>query len=304
MTVPEHASLPAEVEVTTTPTGCAGPRVRVEDFDGPIDLLLELIRARKMEITAVSVAAIVDDYLTTVNSVTQLDLDAASRFLLVAATLLHLKTQWLLPLGEMPEIDEDLLADAERDTLLWRLIGARTFAEVAEVLCESLEDGTRYVPRAVQPEEAVSNVVPDLLRQVTITDLARLAAAALNREDETVPVMAHVEPIKVSLRATIVELAAILPRVRTASYRALCRHKTMLEAVVHFLAVLELLMAGVVRVEQDSPTDDIVLTWIGEDGWAPSSDVAGRLGEIPAGAGPSPTGPDSAATVSVGRGVL
>lgn len=303
MIVPEHPSRHERRGGASIEGDRPGVCVRVEDFEGPIELLLELIRARKMEITAVSVAAIVDDYLAALNGTSTLDLEAASKFLLVAATLLHIKTQWLLPMADMPEIDEDLLADAERDTLLWRLVGARTFAEVAEVLWESLEDGTRYVPRAVQPEEAVRNVVPDLLRQVTITDLARLAAAALNREDEPVPVMAHVEPIKVSLRATIVELARMLPPTRTASYRDLCRHKTMLEAVVHFLAVLELLMAGVVRVEQASPMHDIVLTWTGEDGWMPSSDLDGRLGELHAG-NAATVGDAGDSAVPAGRGVL
>jgi chromatin segregation and condensation protein Rec8/ScpA/Scc1 (kleisin family) len=106
-----------------------------------------------------------------------------------------------------------------------------------------------------------------------VEDLARLAAAALGRRDEPVPPMAHVEPTRVSLRATFLQLARLLPVAGSASYRALCSGKSMLEAVVHFLAILELLKAGVVRVEQAHPRDDIRMTWIGDDGWSPTLDA-------------------------------
>lgn len=259
--------------VQDLPSGRPAHCVQVADFEGPIELLLDLIRARRMEITAISVAAIVDDYLAVVEDTASLDLETASKFLLVAATLLHIKTQRLLPMADEPDFDEELLADAERDMLLARLMHARTFSDVAAVLRDSMENGTRFVPRSAQAEETVRRVAPDLLRQTTVADLARLAAAALGRHEEPVPPMAHVEPIKVSLRATFLQLARMLPITGTASYRSLCAGKGMLEAVVHFLAILELLKAGVVRVEQPTPRDDITMFWIGDEGWVPTLDV-------------------------------
>lgn len=260
-------------DVRNHPAGRPAHNVHVAEFEGPIELLLDLIRAHRMEITAISVAEIVDEYLVAVEGTTDLDLETASKFLLVAATLLHIKTQRLLPMAAEPDFDEELLADVERDMLLARLMNARTFADVAAVLRDSLEDGTRFVPRAVQAEEAVRRVAPDLLRQTTVGDLARLAAAALGRHDEPVPPMAHVEPIRVSLRATFLQLARMLPLTGTASYRSLCAGKSMVEAVVHFLAILELLKAGVIRVEQPTPRDDITMVWIGDEGWVPTVDV-------------------------------
>jgi segregation and condensation protein A len=256
--------------------------VHLDAFDGPIELLLELIRARKMEITEVSVAMIVDDYLAAVHESGVLDLESASKFLLVAATLLHIKTQRLLPIADEAEFDEELLADAERDVLLARLMAARTFADVAAVLHDSLEEGALFVPRVVQSEQPMRNVTPDILRQVTVEDLARMAAAALNRQDEPVPVMAHVEPLKVSLRATIEGLSRTLPEMGVMGYRAMCRGKSMLEAVVHFLAVLELIQAGVVRIRQASPRDDIEVTWVGDPGWRPRIDIDIHFDEPPA----------------------
>lgn len=240
--------------------------VDVAAYSGPIEALLELISRRKLEIDEISVAQVVDDFLALVDALPDMPLEAASKFLLVAATLIHIKTNRLLPTEVDLDLDEDLLADAERDVLLARILAARTFKDVAVVLQDHLDLGSRFVPRAAQAEASHRNVAPDLLRQVSADDLARVAARVLaGRPPETID-LSHVTAVKVTVNDAVDQICAHLEVHGRASYRELCRERTLLEAVVRFLAVLELLKAGFVSVEQERCFDDIELTWTAPPG--------------------------------------
>lgn len=235
-------------------------------FDGPIELLLELISRRKLAVDAISVASVVDDFLAAVEDAGDMSLEVASKFLLVAATLIQIKTNRLLPVPEVLDGDEDLLADSERDLLLARLLAARTFTDVADVLREHLDSGAKFVPRAAQAEEQLRFVAPDLLRQVTVDDLARIALRALTAEDPGPELtLEHVAPVRASVRGALEELVRSLPGAGQTTYRALCAGRPLIEAVVRFLALLELLKAGCVALAQEHPFDDIDVVWIAID---------------------------------------
>jgi len=253
--------------------------VDVHAYQGPIEVLLELISRRKLEIDEISVAQVVDDFLAVVSDLGELPLEAASKFLLVAATLIAIKTNRLLPAEDEIELDEDLLADTERDRLLVRLLAARTFKDVAAVLADHLDVGSRFVPRAVQPEEHLCRVAPDVLSQVSLDDLASIAAKVLSGEPPPEIDLAHVQPVRATVREAVDEICTVLVTYGQAGFRSLCRDGTLIEAVVRFLAMLELLKAGFIAAEQPSSFDDIELRWIApeghryvhrEDEWEPS----------------------------------
>lgn len=240
--------------------------VDVSAYSGPIELLLELISRRKLEIDEISVAAVVDDFVRLVECMPDMALEPASKFLLVAATLIHIKTNRLLPTEVDLEIDEDLTADTERDMLLARILAARTFKDVSAVLQDHLDLGSRFVPRAAQPEVSHRHVAPDLLRQVSPDDLARVAARVLaGRPPERID-LSHVTAVNLTVGQAVGQLCDLLVTARQASFRDLCRDGTLMEAVVRFLAVLELLKSGFVSAIQDCCFDDIELTWIAPAG--------------------------------------
>jgi segregation and condensation protein A len=241
---------------TTFTVNCAA-------FEGPVELLLELISRRKLAVDAISVASVVDDFLAAVDDAGDMPLEVASKFLLVAATLIQIKTNRLLPDPAELDVDDDLLADSERDLLLARLLAARTFTDVADVLRAHLETGARFVPRAAQAEEHLRSVAPDLLRQITVEDLARIALRALTAEEpEPELTLEHVAPVRASVRGALEDLARSLPGAGPTTYRALCAGRPLIEAVVRFLALLELLKAGCVALAQEHPFDDIDVVWV------------------------------------------
>jgi len=243
--------------------------VRLDCFEGPIDLLLELISRRKLEINAVSVARVVDDFVLLVEQNrenTPLSLEEMTKFLLVAATLLRMKTARLLPTEPSIEVDEELLVDAERDILLARLLAARTFAEVSEVLREQLEEGIRYVPRAVQSESHFRWMAPDLLAQITPDDLAGVAFKILLGRPGPELILDHVLPVKASVKMAFTALCEVLLREGVTSFSKVCVGCSSAEIVVRFLALLELVKMGMVAAVQDAPLADITLRWIGPEG--------------------------------------
>lgn len=256
---------------TTSPVADAAGRddplfVDLSAYAGPIEVLLELISRRKLEIDEISVAAVVDDFVALVESMPDMALEPASKFLVVAATLIHIKSNRLLPVEVDIELDEDLAADAERDVLLARIVAARTFKDVSAVLADHLDVGSRFVPRAAQAEASHRNVAPELLRQVSAEDLARVAARVLaGRPPETID-LSHVTAVNVTVGDAVDEICDLLVAEQRASFRELCRGRRLLEAVVRFLAVLELLKAGFLTATQQGCFDDIELTWIAPPG--------------------------------------
>ena len=143
-----------------------GYAVQTSVFEGPFDLLLHLILKQEVDLWEISLSVIVDAYLTELERMERLDLDVATEFLLIAATLVELKARRLLPSGEDVELDEELLRFEERDLLLARLLECKTFKDASKVLERRLRQAARSMPRTAGPEEPFRSLAPDPLASV------------------------------------------------------------------------------------------------------------------------------------------
>ncbi len=224
-------------------------------FAGPFDLLLHLILKQEVDLWEVSLATIVDGYLTELERITReaesLDLEVATEFLLIAATLVELKTRRLLPGPADLELDEELLRFEERDLLLARLLECKTFKDASEALLALMRVADRSLPRTVGPEEPFRSLVPDPLSQVRperLRDAARKALEARPLEEVETD---HIAPIRASVADAISVVLDRLTERDTVTFRELAAGApTRLEAIVRFLAVLELYKQGIVDLEQ------------------------------------------------------
>jgi segregation and condensation protein A len=245
--------------------------VATEVFEGPFDLLLQLILSEKVDIHEVSLVRVVDAYLAEIDrmraSAVRLDLDIATEFLLIAATLIELKTRRLLPIPESSDLDEDLALWEERDLLLAKLLECKTFQDVGRVLAEKADLASRSWPRVVGPHEPFASMQPDLLEGTKPEQLAAAMAKVLVPKPVPVVSLAHVTPVKLTVAEAVAELLDELPRVGRLSFRQLTGGLVdRVEVIVRFLAVLELFKQGVIEVEQFTTFGEIELIWVGDDG--------------------------------------
>ncbi len=225
--------------------------VQTSVFEGPFDLLLHLILKQEVDLWEISLSVIVDAYLSELERMEHLDLDVATEFLLIAATLVELKARRLLPSGEEIELDEELLRFEERDLLLARLLECKTFKDASKVLERRLRQAARSMPRTAGPEEPFRSLAPDPLASVTLDAFAAAAIRALTPPEEPVVTTDHVAPVRASVRDAVEAILARLPEARPVSFRDLVVGITeRVEIVVRFLGVLELYKQGVVDLEQ------------------------------------------------------
>ena len=239
--------------------------VRTAVFEGPFDLLLHLIVREQVDVYQVSLSRIVDEYLAELERMAVLDLDVATEFLLIAATLVELKTRRLLPGVEDPESEEELALLEERDLLLARLLECKTFRDAGATLARLAEVAGRSRPRVAGLEERFLDLVPDFLAGVTGADLH----AAYLRATRPKPVprvdLDHVAPVRASVADAVAELSALLPLSGPVSFRRLTAGaEGRLEVIVRFLAVLELYKQGWIDVDQASTFGELVVVWTGE----------------------------------------
>jgi segregation and condensation protein A len=247
-------------------------------FEGPFDLLLHLIARQEVDLYEVSLTGIVDAYLAELDRMGPLDLEVATEFLVIAATLVELKTRRLLPEPVGDGLDADDLALFEqRDLLLAQLLECKTFAQAGESLGRMLDAGARSSPRTAGPEAWFLAQAPDLLAGVTPDDLARaLVRAATPRPPPKVDLF-HVAPNPVSVGDALAELLATIPAAGTISFREITAGMGGgIELVVRFLAVLELYKQGLVELDQASTFGELRITWAGDDD--ANHDRAGAVG--------------------------
>jgi segregation and condensation protein A len=238
--------------------------VQTPVFDGPFDLLLHLILAEQVDLYEVSLATIVDGYLAELERMEQVDLDMASEFLLIAATLVELKSRRLLPQSDDLDLDEELALWEERDLLLHRLVECKTFKEAAIALSVLAGEASRRVGRAVGVDERYVGLMPDLLEGVSGDDLRRAYLRAMAPKPVPGIDLDHVAPIRASVTDAIAELVDELPRVGRITFRDLTGDLVeRLEVVVRFLAVLELFKLGMVDLDQPRTFGDIQVVWLG-----------------------------------------
>src|SRR4051812_6046216 len=206
----------------------------------------------------------------------RLDLDVATEFLLIAATLIELKTKRLLPGLDDTDLDEELQLYAERDTLLARLLECKTFKDAAAELERMARIAGRSHPRVAGLEERFIDLAPDILAGVTATDLANALVKALTPKPVLRVDLDHVAPIRASVRDALDELVVELPSVQTTTFRQLTgHHRERLEIIVRFLAVLELFKRGLVDIDQTGNFGELRISWVGpEAGSADTEDLS------------------------------
>ena len=222
-------------------------------YEGPLDLLLQLIERAELDITKVSLAQVTDQYLEYIRQLTDLAADEVSAFLVIAAKLLQIKSEALLPRPPMREPGEEDPGEA----LARQLIAYKRYREIASILNQREESGFRTYLR-IAPPPKVESIVD--LSGLTIADLAAAAQEIFSNLYLTSSLRSVVPPSRVTIREKISLITGILRKKKSVSFRSLLNHKnTRLEIVVTFLAMLELIKRHLVRVSQDGLFGDISL---------------------------------------------
>ncbi|MGY1917185.1 segregation and condensation protein A [Blastococcus sp. SYSU DS0973] len=239
--------------------------VRLTNFEGPFDLLLQLIGKHKLDVTEIALSTVTDEFIAHLRALGDvLDLDQASEFLVVASTLLDLKAARLLPAAEVDDEDDLELLEA-RDLLFARLLQYKAYKQAAAFLRAREAEAARRFPRQAGLEPRFAELVPEVLLDLTPAQFAALAARALApKVPETVSVShLHAPPVSVSEQLLLVRNQLL--RSGTASFRSLtadCGHT--LEVVVRFLALLELYRQQRVVFEQLTPLGELHVRWTGD----------------------------------------
>jgi len=236
-------------------------------FEGPFDLLLHLITKEQVDLYDISITRIVDAYLAELERMEHLDLEVATEFLLIAATLIELKSRRLLPGRDDIDLDEELALWEERDLLLARLLECKTFKDAADALNRLASAAERSVPRRSGLEDQFLTLAPDLMAGVTGEKLREAFLKAMAPRPVTRVLLDHVAPIRASVQDAVEELVDELPRVGVITFRHLTQDLVeRLEVIVRFLAVLELYKSGLVELDQSGNFADLTVTWLGEQG--------------------------------------
>ena len=245
----------------------AGFSVHLENFDGPFDLLLQLISRHRMDITDVAIATVTDEFISYIRELEKTEagwkLDHASEFVVVAATLLDLKAARLLPSGQIDD-EEDLALLEARDLLFARLLQYRAFKEIASILSERILEQEKTFARSVSLDPAFAALLPEVLIGVTPERFAAIANRVLTPKTAPTLSVEHLHLPLVSVAAEALGVVSALRRHKTMSFRALVSDAAnTLVVVARFLALLELFKEGSVRFEQVVALGELQITWVG-----------------------------------------
>jgi segregation and condensation protein A len=233
--------------------------VKTPVFEGPLDLLLQLITSHQVAITELNLGGLVAEYLRHLETMRQFDIEVTSEFLLIAATLIQLKARHLLPDDTAVDLDEELALMEERDKLLSRLLACLTFKDVAAVLAHRLEGTARFVGRFAGLDPGLVPPPPDIPLPVDAAGLAAVAQSVFARI-EAEPEIDHLDLELPSVDLAIADLRQRMQESVVADFETLVEHAGRpIEVVAYFLALLELARWGVVRVSQDHAAAPIVV---------------------------------------------
>nr|WP_244893290.1 ScpA family protein [Agreia bicolorata] len=240
--------------------------LRLDNFEGPFDLLLSLISKHELDITDIALSKVTDEFIGFLRGLDSAEeLDRASEFLVVAATLLDLKIVGLLPQGELVDAEDVALLEA-RDLLFARLLQYRAFKQVAQWFGESFDaESTRHV-RQVRLEEKYRQQTPELVWTLTPDDFAALAALALAPREIPTVGLEHLHAPLVSIREQAAHVVTLLrSSAGPVSFRQLIAGIAEKGIVVaRFLAVLELYRHASISFEQIEPLGELTLSWTAE----------------------------------------
>ena len=260
--------------------------VKLTNFEGPFDLLLQLIGKHKLDITEIALSTVTDEFIAHLRALgDQLDLDQASEFLVVASTLLDLKAARLLPAADV-EDEDDLEVLEARDLLFARLLQYKAYKQAARFLREREAQAASRFPRSAALEPRFADLVPEVVLDLSPEQFARLAARVLAPRAPEVVSVSHLHAASVSVSEQLLAVRNHLLRSGTATFRALtadCGHT--MEVVARFLALLELYRQQRVVFEQLTPLGELHVRWTG--GSAPDGgygdDVDGAVGDAAGG---------------------
>jgi segregation and condensation protein A len=256
-------------EPAATPVKETGFSVHLDNFDGPFDLLLQLISKHKLDITEVSLSLVTDEFISFIRALEASGegwrLDQATEFLVIAATLLDLKAARLLPSGEI-EDEEDLALLEARDILFARLLQYRAFKEIAANFQEAIAAADKSFPRVVALDAALSNLLPEVLIGVGPERFAAIADRVLTPKVAPVVAVEHLHSALVSVSEESKLVVEALRKGRTLSFRSLIQEAdSTLVVVARFLALLDLYRQGALRFEQVVALGELQISWVGSD---------------------------------------
>ena len=240
--------------------------VALGNFEGPFDLLLTLIGKHELDITEIALSRVTDEFISYLRGLDSAEeLDQATEFLVVAATLLDLKVAGLLPLGELVDAEDVALLEA-RDLLFARLLQYRAFKEASAWFAGQLETESARHVRSVRLEEKYRQQTPELIWTLTPADFAALATLALTPKELPSIGLDHLHAPLVSIREQAAHVVAILRAAETVNFRDLIVGADAKGVVIaRFLAVLELYRRGALSFEQIEPLGELSLRWCAEN---------------------------------------
>lgn len=238
--------------------------VRLDNFEGPFDLLLQLISKHKLDVTEVALSKVTDEFIARIRAMgADWDLDEASEFLIVAATLLDLKAARLLPAAQVEDEDDLALLEA-RDLLFARLLQYKAFKQAAAHLSGLAAGAARRWPRSVGLEPRYAQILPEIVLGIGLDRFARLAVRAMTPKSPPTVYTDHVHMVRVSVREHAAILVERLQQVGTATFRTLCADcASTLETVARFLALLEMYREDLIGFEQVQALGELTVRWTG-----------------------------------------
>ncbi|MGW7043013.1 segregation and condensation protein A [Streptomyces avermitilis] len=246
-------------------------KVRLANFEGPFDLLLQLISKHKLDVTEVALSKVTDEFMAHIRAMgPDWDLDQTTEFLVVAATLLDLKAARLLPTAEV-EDEADLALLEARDLLFARLLQYRAYKQIADIFNRRVEEEARRYPRTVGLEPHHAELLPEVVISIGAEGFAKLAVKAMQPKPRPQVYVDHIHAPLVSVQEQAGIVVARLRELGEASFRALVEDTDdTLTVVARFLALLELYREKAVALDQETALGDLMVRWTGgEDGEQP-----------------------------------
>lgn len=231
-------------------------------FEGPFDVLLQLVLDHKVDVCDVPIAPVVDAFLAHISASPEMDLAEASEFLVIASVLVELKSRRLLPGPDEVDADEELVGLEQRDLLLARLVELQAYSAVALDFGVLIEHAARSLPRTAGLEDKFTDLAPDLLTGVGPHDIAAAFRRATVARPQPLVDLSHVTVEQVSVSEAVAELEAFLPGSGEVTFRELTSHlKTRMQVIVRFLALLELHKRGSLWLDQGEVFGDLHVRW-------------------------------------------
>ena len=263
----ENLNTTALTPASITDGRVAGFSLHLSNFDGPFDLLLQLISKHKMDITEIALGAVTDEFIAYIkqleNADSGWDLDKTTEFLVVAATLLDLKAAKLLPSGQVDD-EADLALLEARDLLFARLLQYRAFKEIASIFTERIDREEKSFARLVALEPHLAQLLPEVLIGVGAQRFAAIANRVLTPKTSPIFSIDHLHQPTVSVAEQASKIVEQLRRTGRMTFRGLTADaENTLVVIARFLALLELYKEGVIRFEQMISLGELQITWVG-----------------------------------------